>query len=381
MKKYHLPIFLFILATLLGTNCKERTSQRSLHLGQDQICLAATPDAPRTCLPIDAGHLVALSTLGGQPHLQTLSLDRMPGTAPGTLSQLAQELKRLGLAQSFDPLDTDIQVVDGDWIFASKHLDAPPRLTLDEQRMRHSSSFLINNGDEWLLTTLAPQPQQAAASHEAEGSRNGGGGLATGRERDLTDSIKVATLRSCPLTLTVEGNKVTAHFGIGLAEVLDDVGEDENRRRNYPDSLDDSHGQVHPALQEWQDWFDSFQASDAGSLAFASPAGPHLAAVERQSAGPAPIYLASDETLFGEESSEVPVEPYCQCVPNGRRVVYQDYGLWLVNSDNTRVLWVDLHDMNCEFCIDRYLGNFRIRALKVSCIQAFNCVADIGCFR
>lgn len=345
MKNYRSPLALLLYAALLSGGCTKRISQYSLNLAPSQICSASMAGQPATCLPVDNQHLVTLSLQDDAPVLQALSLAQLPGV-PGSLPQLAHELKRLGLAHAFDPRDTEIHVVDGDWIFASKHADAPPRVTLSKERMHHGKSLLLNDGDEWLVTTLTTSGRPAPADPE--------GGII----RDLTDSIKVSNGRICPLRLVVEGTKITAHYGIGVAEVLDDAGLGSNNQRRGD------------AGSDLQRWLKALQPDALDDLAFTSPDGQT----------PSPFSLAahkgrvSDAPGFGTEGTS----PGCSCDPLGRRVIYKDRALYFDSGTRTD-LWVDLKDMECEFCIDRYKQKFRIVALQDGCEKAFNCTAVDGC--
>ena len=347
MKNYRSPLAFLFCAALLSGGCTKRISQYSLNLAPSQICSASMAGQPTTCLPVDNQHLVTLSLQDDAPFLQALSLAQLPG-APGSLPQLAHELKRLGLAHAFDPRDTEIHVVDGDWIFASKHADAAPRVTLSKERMHHGKSLLLNDGDEWLLTTLTTSDRPAPPTPPtAEGDII----------RDLTDSIKIATGRICPLRLVVEGTKVTAHYGIGVAEVLDDAGLGSNQRRG-------------DAGSDLQRWLKALQPDALGDLTFASPDGQI----------PSPFSLAAHKGSVSDAPGFVPegASPGCLCETLGRRVIYKDHALYFDNGTRTD-LWVDLKDMDCEFCIDRYKHKFRIVALKDGCGKAFNCTAVDGC--
>jgi hypothetical protein len=347
MKKYRSPFALLVCVSLLSSACTKRISMQVMHLGKDQICNASLAAQPEQCLPVDGQHAVVISIRDGAPHLQALSVAHLVG-APGNLRHLADHLKRQGLAQAIDPVDTEVQVIDGDWVFASKSADAPPRITLEKDRMRHAKGLLLNDGDGWVLTTMTAAPRLAAIAPQ------------TSIARDLTDSIKISKGRTCPLRLEVEGTKVTAFFGIGVAEVLDDGIGGINQRRG------DAGAGV-------EGWLKSLNSRTGNDLAFAHPAGhatPHpfsLTALAAPGAG-------NDKVLGAMVAGQT-----CMCNTTGRRVIYKDHALFF-DDGKVLELWVDLKDMNCTFCLDRFNGMFRITTSKLGCESAFNCAALTGCF-
>lgn len=205
---------------------------------------------------------------------------------------------------------------------------------------QHAASLLLNDGDQWLQA----RPTALARLTKDVGFGN--------RPRDLTDSIKITTERKCPLQLIVEGNKVTAVFGIGLAEVLDDVGDPgEKQGAARPRNL---NRQAAPRPRVHTD------------LALAGASAPDLSMV-------APL-ASTARDMVGSPTWN----PSCHCDNLGRRVVYMERALYLVDGA-TQKLWVDLAGLNCTFCLDRINGSFRITAENAACAAAFRCDASMRC--
>jgi hypothetical protein len=219
---------------------------------------------------------------------------------------------------------------------------AQPRTT-DPQPTRtgtqHPASLLLNDGDQWLQAS--PPSPETASKARTPGNK----------PRDLTDSIKVAIGSRCPLRLIVEGNKVTAVYGIGLAEVLDDIEDPSNKQGAARPGLLDR--QLRPRPRAHAD------------LALAGAAAPDLSAV-------APIATAA------RDMASPAWNPSCHCANLGRRVMYWERALYLVDGD-TETLWVNLAGLNCEFCLDRIPGEFRITAQNAGCATAFRCDASTRC--
>lgn len=209
-----------------------------------------------------------------------------------------------------------------------------------EAGAHQAASLLLNDGDQWLPS----RPTSLARPTKDVGFGN--------KPRDLTDSIKVATLRRCPLQLVVEGNKVTAVFGIGLAEVLDDVGDPGQKQ-----------GSAHPRSIERQSAPRPRVNTD---LALAASSTPDLSTI-------APL-ASTARDMAGSPTWN----PSCHCENLGRRVVYMERALYLVDGPNQK-LWVDLAGLNCTFCLDRIDGEFRITAENPTCATAFRCDAGMRC--